>query len=401
MEVSLDLVKVVSQVETMVARLKAGVNKRQAHLQQALNIIKDEATDLDYLRRKIASSKTTWLVAGLVGGLARHYKAPPCPPEFTVVATDGSHIDVDRHQSTRCYLINIGNVILSYGTQPDAILDNSPLLYFGDEDLVIAPTGVTGREQPIEGVLLGIRRGVEECRQLAELAAELPQGSSNLALLDGSLILWGLAGKAYPEFVTEALLKDGFLVHLDAMRKLNSDKRLALASYISFPRSTDVVNVLRLALCPHEVADCDRYCPQKRDCDAVSGIQDRELFSHILEEGGRSTVFFSRSSVVQKHYGEHQVYFFYLRTDDEIARVEIPQWVATDETLLNLAHALVLDQCQRGHGYPVALSEAHEKAVVTGADREQFWQLVESSLVGEHMETPGSAKSRSKRTRWI
>ena len=56
---------------------------------------------------------------------------------------------------------------------------------------------------------------------------------------------------------------------------------------------------------------------------------------------------------------------------------------------------------QPGHGYPVALAEAHEKAVITGADRELFWQMVETSLVGEHLPTPTSAKSRSKKTRWV
>ncbi len=54
-----------------------------------------------------------------------------------------------------------------------------------------------------------------------------------------------------------------------------------------------------------------------------------------------------------------------------------------------------------GKGYPVALSEAHEQAVVTGADRENFWQLVESSLVDEHLPSLSSAKSQSKRTRWV
>ncbi len=115
----------------------------------------------------------------------------------------------------------------------------------------------------------------------------------------------------------------------------------------------------------------------------------------------RSALFISDSSVVRKRYGEHWVYFFYLRVDGEIARVEIPQWAARDENLLNLTHSLVLDQCRRGQGYPVALSEAHEQAVVTGADRENFWQLVESSLVDEHLPTLGSAKSQSKRTRWV
>ncbi len=400
---SLDLTKVASQVSGMVARLKADGEERQKRLNYALDVLCSRATDLDYLKRKIISSKTTWLVAGLVDGLDQHYKASPLPTEFTVIATDGSHIDVDRHRSTRCYLINIGSVILHYGTQPGATLDSFPCLYAGDEDLVIAPAGVKGREQVIEGALLGIKRSVEECRQLAELAVELPPGSSSLALLDGSLILWGLMSKDYPEFVTEALLDKGFLSYLDDIRKLNNGKRLAIASYISFPRSTDVVNVLRVVLCPHELPDCDRYCPpgSERDCDKVAGVQDRELFSHILAEGERSAVFISQSSIVQKHYGVHRVHFFYLRVDDEIARVEIPRWVATDESLLNLVHALVLDQCQRGQGYPVALSEAHEQAVVTGADRENFWQLVESSLVEEHMPTPGSAKSFSKRTRWV
>ncbi|MFC1985208.1 DNA double-strand break repair nuclease NurA [Chloroflexota bacterium] len=396
---SLDLTKVASQVGVMVARLKAGGEEKQERLQHALDVLSNKTIDIDYLRKQIAAAKTTWLVAGPVDGLAQCYKAPPLPDEFTVIATDGSHIEVDRHRSTRCYLINIGSVVLHYGTSPDATLDSSPRLYAGNEDLVIAPT--RGREQLVEGTLLGIKRGVDECQRLAELAAELPAGSSILALLDGSLILWGL--EAYPEFVSEALLDRGFLSRLEEIRKLNKDRKLALASYISFPRSTDVVNALRVAICPNDPPDCDRDCPpgKKRDCDTVAGVQDSQLFLSLLSPGERSALFISQSSVVRKHYGEHRIYFFYLRLDDEIARVEIPQWVATNHGLLDLTHGLVLDQCRRGHDYPVALSEAHEQAVVTGADRENFWQLVESSLVEEHLPNPTSAKSQSKRRRWI
>jgi hypothetical protein len=385
----------------MVTRLKAYGWEKQKRLDYALGVLRAQSTDIDSLKKKIGASKTTWLVAGLVDGLDQHYKAPPLPAEFIVIATDGSHIDVDRHQSTRCYLINIGTVVLQYGATPSAVLDSSPCLYAGDENLVITPTGVRGREQPIEGALLGIKRSVDECQRLAEVAAELPAGSLALALLDGSLILWGL--EAYPEFVTEALLDRGFLSYLSEVKKLSSDRSLALASYISFPRSNDVVNDLRVAICPNDPLDTDRHCKdcETRECDAVAGVNDRELFSSILGQGERSALFVSQSSIVRKRYGEHWVYFFYLRVDDEIARVEIPQWVARDENLLNLAHTLVLDQCRRGQGYPVALSEAHEQAVVTMADRENFWQLVESSLVEEHLPTPTSGKSQSKRTRWI
>ncbi len=400
---SLDLSKVALQIGSMVTQLKAGGEEKQQRLNHALNVLGNKAIDIDKLGKKITASKTTWLVAGPVDGLDRKCQALPLPFEFTVIATDGSHIDVDRHKSTRCYLINIGSVILNYGTRPDAILDSFPKLYAEEEDLTIAPTGVKGREQPIEGALLGIKRSVEECRRLAQLAAELSGGSSSLALLDGSLILWGLSSRDCPEFVIEALLSRGYLSYLDKIRKLNREKRLALASYISFPRSTDVANVLRVALCPQEVVDTDRYCPTclSRECEMVAGVQDRELFYNILSDGERSALFTSQSSIVEKYYGEHRVYFFYLRVDDEIARVEIPQWVVSDENLLNLAHTLVLDQCRRGQGYPVALSEAHEKAVVTMADRENFWQLVESLLVEELMPTLGSAKNRSKRTRWV
>jgi hypothetical protein len=399
--VSLDLAKVVAQVGGMVARLKAGSEQRRDRLQQALAVLHKQGSDLERLTKRVALAKTTWLVAGLVDGLDRHYEVPPLPAEFTVLATDGSHIDVDRHRSTRCYLINIGAVVLNYGAQPSAVLDGFPSLYSQDEELVITPAGIKGREQPVEGVLLGIKRSVEECHRLAELAAELPVDSSTLALLDGSLILWGL--EAYPEFVTEALLDKGFLGYLDDLKKLNIGKRLAVASYISFPRSTDVVNALRVALCPQEVVDTDRYCPrcETRECDAVAGVRDRELFLNLLAEGERSALFISQSSIVQKRYGGHRIYFFYLRVDDEVARVEIPQWVATDSSLLSLVHALVLDQCRRGLGYPVALGEAHEQAVVTAADKEQFWQLVESSLVEENLPSLTSAKSRSKRTRWV
>jgi GNAT superfamily N-acetyltransferase len=319
------------------------------------------------------------------------------------VATDGSNIDVDRHKSTRCYLINIGSVVLGYGAQPGARLESSPTLYFGDEDLVIAPAGDKGREQPIEGPLLAIKRSVDECRQLARLAAELPKDSPALALLDGSLILWGLTGQSYPDFVTEALLDKGFLRHLEEMRGLNRDRRLAVASYISFPRSTDVVNSLRVALCPHDIIDTDKLCKecQSRECDKVDGVQDRELFFELLAPGERSALFTSQSKIVQNHYHGHWVYFFYIRVEDEIARVELPQWAARDKGLLELTHALVLDQCRRGQGYPVVLSEAHEQAVVTAADKETFWQLVEASLVDEHLPAPTSAKSLSKRTRWV
>jgi len=398
--VSLDLTKTAAQVIAMVAGLKNRRAEQADHLRYALKTMASPPVDLDALKKKIKNGKTTWLVAGIEDGLNQRYPLPPAPPDFTVMAADGSHIDVDRHHTTRCFLINIGAVALTYGSKPDAQLASSPSLYSEDKDLVITHPG-GGREQTVEGNILGAKRSVEECAKLAELAGELPPQSAALALLDGTLILWGL--EPYPDFVTDVLLHDGILNHLDKIKSLNNGRKVALASYISFPRSTDVLNVLRVAVCPNDVPDCDKQCPpgKGRGCDGLAGVRDRDIFMNLLEDGERSALFISPSKIVEKHYGDHKVYFFYLRIDDEIARIEIPRWVALDKDLLELTHSLVYDQCQRGHGYPVALSESHEQAVVTGADRENFWELVESTLTEEHMNNASSAKSASKRTKWV
>jgi hypothetical protein len=396
---SLDLNKVSGQVGEMVRQFKNNLADRQRRLTDALDIMHNQSSQIDALNKKIGKSKTTWLVAGLIDGLDRRYSAPPVPPDFTVIATDGSHIEVDRHQAIRCYLLNISQIILHYGSQPDASLESVPQLYASDNDLVISPPDGRGREQMIEGNLLAAKRSIEECRHLADLAVSLPSGCTTLALLDGTLMLWGLDSS--PEFVTDLLLDKGLIREFERIRLAANDKVIVFGSYISAPRSTDVVNALRVAICPHESPDCDSKCKVgKENCNSIGGLTDSQLFFNILSPGERSAVFASKSKI-NEHYGEHEVHFYYIKIEDEIARVEIPKWVAADNHLINLMHCLILDQCKRGDGYPVALSEAHEQAVVTVADRQNFWQLVESDLIEEHLPIPTTGKSRSKRTRWV
>jgi hypothetical protein len=398
---SLDLIRVIGQIVDFAASLKTRERERKSKLDFALKTLKSSAAEFDGLRQKVERSKTTWLVAGPRERIDLCQPAPPCPEDFIVLASDGSHIDADHHQSAHCFLINIGMAHLQYGRNPDAQLFSFPSLYFKDDEVVI--TSADGRQTPIEGQLLGVKRSVEECRLLAERAGELKADLPLVALLDGSLILWGLAGQTYPDFVVTELLVNGFLNYFDKLKELSRSRQFAVASYISFSRSTEVVNLLRLAICPHQPVDCDRYCPGKfegRECDVVGGLLDRDLFARLLDPGERSAIFSSRSSVLVKYYGGHEVNFFYIRLDGEVARVEIPLWVAEDEDLVELVHATVVDQCQRGLGYPVALSEAHEQAVVTGADREQFWALVEQVLAEDRIYLESSAKRWSKRTRW-
>ena len=398
---TLDITQISNQIGQMVGNIKTGNSERSEHLKSAMSKLCDPDINLEALKRKIAAARTpNWSPAGLVEGFSQRYTAPAAPRDYSVLATDGSDIAVDRHQPAHCYLINIGTVYLHYGSQPSAELMSAPKFYFENSELAIKDPGNKHREQQIAGSLLDIKRAVEECTKLADMASILPADETLLAIMDGSLVLFGM--QDFPDFVAEEMVDNGLLTALNTLYQLSLSRRLCLASYISFPRSDQVVNSLKVAICPQEHVDCDESCQKgEAACDVLSGVSDRMLFADWLKMGERSALFVNPSSIVEKRYGRHQVYFFYLRVDEEIARVEIPEWIAKRPDLLELTHAMVLDQCRRGQGYPVALSESHEQAVVTGADRELFWGLVEEALVAEKLPDQVSTKSRSKRTRWV
>ncbi len=361
--------------------------------------------DADAIEQRRLDGKTTFLAAGLTGPMAATWPAPPLAADHVVVAVDGSHIDVDRHSPVRCFLINTGYVTIRYGELPSADLASTPRLFVGDDEMSIRnPAG--NREQPIEGPVLGMLRAVMEIEGLVDLVEAAPPELPVLALLDGSLILWELAGGAFPDYVRKALLDDRLLPALDRLKELGRTRTVAVASQVSLPRSTDVINALRISepVCRHSTLNCDGNCGQlkrgDRHCDTIAGVTDRELFEALLQPGERSAVFETTSSIVQEHYRDHRVQFCYINVGEEICRLEIPEWSASGPAL-ELAHAGIVSQAEKGHGYPLAIQEAHEQAVVNGADREYFAQLVEEMLSAEGLPTGTSQKARSKRTRWV
>ncbi|MBI3954087.1 MAG: DNA double-strand break repair nuclease NurA [Chloroflexi bacterium] len=421
---TLHLPDVIAQIEDMAEELRRQSRESGQRLERALGTLKQADGPALAARLEDPGTKVTWLVPRLPQAnqeppSARH-PAPPCPTSYTVVATDGSHIDVDRNMPASCHLINIGTVVLSYGEGTGAVLSSRPRLYTGADAVIAEPTGA-GREEQVRGAVLAARRMVEEVAALAEALEAAPAAVPTVGLLDGTLILWGLEA-AERDFVREALVREGIVAQLRRLEALARRRPLlAVASYISYPGATEVASALRVAVCPHEPGpDCDRHCavsrpatpacracaaaPQgRRECDAVGGLADRQLFETLLEPGQRSALFASRSKVVRQQYepAGQGVCFFYLRGADEIGRVELPQWAAQDGPRLDLLHAVVLDQCRRGYGYPRALIEAHEQAVVSGADREAFWRAVEGALAERGLPRTTSGKSESKRTRWL
>ena len=399
---ALDLDKTAAQLGRLTAGLRQRGDVKADALAQALAALRE--ADPEAVEARRAGGRVTWLVAGVEESLRDAFAAPPLPDDYMALSVDGSHVDVDRHSPARCYLINIGSAALRYGAQPGAELRSTPTLYARDEELALADPAAA-RDMAVEGPLLGMVRAAAEVEALADLVEASPPDAPTVALLDGTLVLWGLAGQGYPEFVRRRLLEDGLLPALDRLRSAAEGRTLAVASYISLPRSTEVVNALRLHVCPYEPVDCDAHCGALRSgtrpCDAVGGLTDGELAAAALRPGERSAAFRSNSGVVSERYGPHAVRFFYLNVGEEVARVETLEWTARDPEALALLHAALLSQAGKGHGYPAALQEAHEQAVISGRDREAFARLVEEAMTAEGLPTATSQKARSKRTRWV
>ena len=88
-------------------------------------------------------------------GLLDSIAPPEVPQDWTAVSVDGSHIDVDRHLSLRCHLINLGGCAITYGKDPGCELFSVPSLAVDDEDLYLRPPEGASGETLIAGPAAG------------------------------------------------------------------------------------------------------------------------------------------------------------------------------------------------------------------------------------------------------
>ncbi|RZM75437.1 DNA double-strand break repair nuclease NurA [Leptolyngbya iicbica] len=299
------------------------------------------------------------------------------PDAHTVLATDGSQISPSHHEIAYCYLLNVGRIILHYGQSRFPLLDSLPEVVYRPEDLYISRQwGISTEEW------MGHRRTVAEVETLADLAEGLQIDTAEddqpptLALTDGSLIYWFL--EEMPREARDRILPP----ILEAWDRLQA-QRIPLVGYISASRSGEALNFLRLQSCPFEVPDCLTHCAEERDrapCQVFSPLRDVALEATVLESGQRGPLWRSSVSILED-YGAHHIYFCYVNVGTEVARVEMPEWVALSPPLRDSALEMVITQVQKGYGYPIALAEAHNQAVVRGGDRTRFFALLEREMI--------------------
>ena len=296
----------------------------------------------------------------------------------TLVAVDGSQIYPDRHQGSSCFLINIGSVVLSYGMLDRRVsFSSEPQVFVGDD------------ESYVHGSLVDFvncrREELEFDAGLSLMNSLKPRCAPDerlLLLVDGSLIFWHLEAK-------DPVVRMTFLSRYCASLEALYMNQHGCAGYISLPKNKDLVNLIRFAI------HAGMY--HGAVSESLEHILDVNIGSFFLSPNTRTIVFKHQAKFCDLYPSTIRPYFFYIHVGSEIARVEIPAWIALNECYVDDIASMILDNSLKGRGYPVALAEAHEQAVVKGPDRDFFYHLIQKVGFDSHRTILISQKSAKKK----
>lgn len=345
--------------------------------------LQEISNDIDFVK-KVELSKSTFLVPTWIGNIADTFYIEDDLQYYSVLAVDGSQVYPDRNISgAGCFLINTGGCQINYSQESTVNLFSEPKVF------LIQDFFDTNSKINFTRDLVDLKREELELQKLFEVSFK---HNVDLCFVDGTIIFWPLEGK-------QKEVKDLFLKsYLDYLNKFYEQKKL-IAGYISFPKSKEIVNLIKLGLCRFDFAECIA-CHRKYDtfpCDAIDSLIDTQVLRSFLKPRQRTTIFYSTSRIIKEYPEYLKPCFFYLNVGEEIVRIETFDWIARDVKNLDFICKIAIDQAEKGLGYPVVLAESHEQAVVKGPDREFFYHLIQKVALDQHKRLFYSQKSLKKR----
>ncbi|MBD3231956.1 hypothetical protein GF322_04855 [Candidatus Dependentiae bacterium] len=359
-------------------------------LQNQNNIAKDTWSKIcrdELFAQKSKDAKSSFLIPLWQGNLTDTFDIKNNVHDYSVFSVDGSQIYPDRHFSgARCFLVNLGGCFIEYKKNElnrNVDFFSIPKVFL-PQDLLLNMDNI-----PFTSEMVDLTREELELKTLFEKSLT---NKSDMCFVDGSIIFWNLEGK-------QDEIKKYFLSNYLFWLNKFYENKILISGYISFPKSRELVNLIRLGLCRFEIADCI-LCHSnftQFPCKQVDNLLDSHVVKFFLKPNQRTTVFFSTSKIT-KNYPEHlKPCFCYLHVGFEIARLEFPFWMAKDKKNLDFICNIAIDQSRKGQGYPVALAEAHEQAVVKGPDRDFFYHLIQKIGIEQKRRFFISKKSLKKR----
>jgi len=331
------------------------------------------AGDLEELNRRVAEAAQ--LDSGLRcavpyrENLMTHLPCPAVDDRTVIISADGSQIVPNRHDPVEFALVNVGAFRYAHKTTPAERVESRLIM---NEELFVN-NSLAGEDY------IALLRDVRERSLLVKMAKE-DANVPVITLTDGQLELF------HEPFETEEF-KEHFNEYRDALRDL-ARMGVITAGYVDRPRADLLVRLLELM---HP--DAEKKHP-------FSGVSDSDLLGRVLLPGERSAVFKLRSKTVVTHYKDDlELYFFYLNVSTnekpQLARVEIPRWVAQNTEMLDNLHGNLVEQSRilAQRPYPWALHRAHEIAVVSFQEKELLQEMIIAEL-GRHGILPGDYSNK-------
>ena len=321
--------------------------------------------------------------------LNHHGGLPELPETASLLAADGSQINPDRHAQANFCLINVGAIQRRLGLADAPQVTIESKLIFDEE--MFTPGGIISEAQ------VALRRDLSERKRLAELASLAPPPV--ITFTDGPMELWGGADSQEREDFKKSLA-----AYQEALRCL-CEMGATTAGYVDKPSANLVVRLLETAMIAEEsLKEIKTFYP-------LRGVSDRWLFQRLLGAGERSAVFAIQSRGAAQYQGEIGLHFFYMNVGlpnrPWLARVEIPTWVAGDQSRLDDLQAVLFQECQMlgSRPYPYLIHRAHEAAVVSFEEKEQISEMIVRELLSRGVELDEFSakqfiKNLDKRTRF-
>lgn len=347
-----NLIPKIQQLADQIEQASEGHCHRVESAQQALERF---ATEAEFLTQRVEQAiaqegRTLRCAKPFDSILNAAFPLPDLQKRINLAASDGSQILPDRHAESFFGMINIGGITLPQNSAALPVeLIQSEFWY--------------SESETFNEALFNFRRDVLERKFLLEISLTLPPPV--LALADGPLELWMEYRASDKERHEIHRLLQSYRDTLENFRQ----KGILVNGYVDRPESAYLARLLELATAnEQDWRELRRFRPFK-------GVLDADLFATLLRPGERSAIFRLQSPLLEHLPAESEVCFFYLRVGKEseqsIARVEFPLWIAKDPSLVEQLHRELVSQCRQSgsYAYPYLLHRAHEVAVIHAEDR--------------------------------
>ncbi len=248
--------------------------------------------------------------------------------EYRVLAVDSSPVDLSRHRSIPLKALSLARVLTDY-QKGEEIIENEI------------------QDIPESDEIGALDFPLRELKYATESS-----GTSDLIMLDGSLIRWQW-------WQLQEERRGAFVKNYADLLNASYAKGQPVLGVIDRSLSRDITHLLELAT--------------KQD---FAGLVDTDLFLGVLEEDQFSPVFISYSPIT-KLLPEYKVAYCYYRPSDKwnnILRIEF--------LLGNMPENVwqyCVDQIEKGKGFPWSIARAHDLCVIKESEK----QLLERILQGE------------------